>query len=242
MRMPTKASRSVDGSLPALGSRPRRAMPTTAAMSRMAATVPTTIATLTELRLPGRRRRGGLSVVVAVAEHPAAHPAHRVPVLVGDALLERDDGVVGDVDVFRTDLRAALGDVAVGETTLLARLLGAVKHILGLHLEAGHAYEEARPVETVEEAVGAVDVAHVLAQVALDALAELVEAVDVGLADAPRRAVVRGVGERRDRPVDLVVARDVGDQVLDERKCLHGPDGDRTIGEVVDARLAHQRR
>src|SRR5690242_11668272 len=42
--------------------------------------------------------------------------ANRVEELVDDALLQRDDGVVGNRDVFRTDLRAALGDVAVADT------------------------------------------------------------------------------------------------------------------------------
>ena len=62
------------------------------------------------------------------------------------------------------------------------------------------------------------DVADVLAEEALDAFAELVEAVDVLLRDSPGRAVVGRRRERRDLAVHLVVARDIGDEVLDERE------------------------
>src|SRR5439155_21600588 len=49
------------------------------------------------------------------AEDLAAEPDQRVVPAVDDALLHRDDRVVGDLDVFRADLGAALGDVAVAE-------------------------------------------------------------------------------------------------------------------------------
>ena len=49
----------------------------------------------------------------------AAEPRHRVVVGVDHPLLERDDGVVGDLDVLWADLSAALGDVALAETHLL---------------------------------------------------------------------------------------------------------------------------
>src|ERR1035437_9844478 len=142
--------------------------------------------------------------IVAAAEHHTTHPAHRVPVLVRLALLERDDRVVGDVDVFRAQLGAALGDVATPEPTLGARLLGAIEDVLGMHLQPRDTHEEPRSIELVRQPMGAVDVAHILAQVALDALAELVEPVDVRLLDAPRRAVVRRRGERRNLLVDFV--------------------------------------
>src|SRR5579864_2266614 len=108
--------------------------------------------------------------LAAAAEQLASDPAHRVPVLVGHAFLERDDGVVRDVDVLRAHLGAALRDVAVPEPTLLASLVGAIQHVLRMHLEAGDAHEEARPVEAVGVVVRAHDVAHVLTEEALDAL------------------------------------------------------------------------
>ena len=64
-----------------------------------------------------------------------------------------------------------------------------------MHLERGDADEEARAGKTVVLVVVAQHVAHVLAQEALDALAELLHAVDVGLLHAP--GAVRRVGRPR---------------------------------------------
>jgi len=46
-------------------------------------------------------------------------PPHDGVERVGRALLERDDPVVGDVDVLGTDLGAALGDVAEADPRVL---------------------------------------------------------------------------------------------------------------------------
>ncbi len=43
-------------------------------------------------------------------------PRDRIVELVDDPFLERNDRVVGDVDVFGADLGAALGDVAVADS------------------------------------------------------------------------------------------------------------------------------
>ena len=71
------------------------------------------------------------------------------------------------------------------------------------------------------------DVADVLAQEALDALAELLRALDVDLRHAvlARREVRRREG--RDLLGLLVVVRDVGDEVLDHREGTQRGDGDR---------------
>src|SRR5579864_9670489 len=98
---------------------------------------------------------------------------------VGYPLFERDDRVVGDVDVFRTHLGAALGDVAVPEPTLITRQIPPIEHVLGMHLQGRDTHEESRSVETVRIVMAAQYVAHVLTEKALDAFAELVEPVDV---------------------------------------------------------------
>ena len=54
---------------------------------------------------------------------------------IGDALLEGDNRIVGDADVFRTDLGAALGDVASADVGLLPHPLTPVESILGMHLQ-----------------------------------------------------------------------------------------------------------
>ena len=89
------------------------------------------------------------------------------------------------------------------------------------------------------------DVADVLAQEALDALAEFLDAVDVLLGHAP--GAVGGVRrprlERRDALLDPVVPGDVGHQVLDERKGPHRLDRDRLVErQCVHARHAHEPR
>ena len=89
--------------------------------------------------------------------------------------------VVGDVDVLRADLRAALGDVAVADVVLLLQIRNTVLDVERVHLERGRVDEEARPDELVVLGVIAQHVADVLAEEALDALPELLDAVDVTL-------------------------------------------------------------
>src|SRR5258707_3977474 len=67
--------------------------------------------------------------------HPALDPGQRVVELGHDPLLERDDRVVGDVDVLRTDLGAALRDVAEPDAGLRPQELEAVVRVERLHLE-----------------------------------------------------------------------------------------------------------
>src|SRR6478735_1708211 len=104
-----------------------------------------------------------------------AEPDERVVVTPDHALLHRDDRVVGDPDVLGADLRAALRDVAHPDALLVA---GEVRTVLArverVHLELGGPDEEARPREgLLVVLVVAHDVARVLAEEALDALAEL---------------------------------------------------------------------
>src|SRR5207302_2433498 len=59
------------------------------------------------------------------AQQPDQAP-QRIVDLVHHALLERDDGVVGDVDAFRAHAGTALGDVAEPDALRLAQLADAV--------------------------------------------------------------------------------------------------------------------
>ena len=80
----------------------------------------------------------------------------------------------------RADLCAALGDVAVADAAGVADELGAVVRVQRVHLQLGEADEEARAEEVLLVLrVVADDVADVLAEEALDALAELLPALDV---------------------------------------------------------------
>ena len=75
------------------------------------------------------------------------------------------------------------------------------------------------------------DVADVLAQEALDALAELLRPLDVDLLPSGTRRAARSGRrrERRDLAGLLVVERHVGDQVPDHREGPHRRDGDRLV-------------
>ena len=151
------------------------------------------------------------------SEHELHQLQHRVVELVHHPLLERDDGVVRDRDVFRADLRAALRDVAVADAVLLLQVRHAVRGVERVHLQLRDVDEEPRADELVVLVVVAQDVAHVLAQEALDALAELLHAVGVLLLHPPGAVGVVRLPrlERLDLLLHLVVPRHVGDEVLD---------------------------
>src|SRR5215468_1949585 len=77
------------------------------------------------------------------AEDLATEPDQRVVPLVDDALLHRDDRVVGDLDVLRAHLGAALGDVAVPDALLLDReLLAVTLGVQRVHVQLGGPDEE----------------------------------------------------------------------------------------------------
>src|SRR5450756_958256 len=109
-----------------------------------------------------------------------AEPDERVVLAARHALLHRDDRVIGDLDVLGADLGAALGDVAVPEAELVLRDVPAVRLVGGVHLKLRDAHEEPGPGERgLVLRVVPDHVAGVLAEVALDALAELLRPVHV---------------------------------------------------------------
>src|SRR5437867_1890136 len=160
-------------------------------------------------------------------------------------LLERDDRVVGDVNVLRANLGAALGDVAEAEAVRRANEIDALVRVERVHLERGEAHEEPRPGEALLVLfVVADDVADILAEEALDALVEFLNALDVLLVHPPLAVgVLRLRLERGDGLRLLVVERDVGDKVLDHWERLHRRDRDVLSGwELIHARHAHELR
>jgi hypothetical protein len=175
-------------------------------------------------------------------EHPE-QLRHRIKELVNHTLLQRDDGVVGDGDVLGAHLCAALGDVAVADAVFVFEVGDPVFGVEGVHFEGRGVDEEAGADELIVFVVVAEDVADILAEEALDALAELLDAVHVGLVHAP--GAVGGVGlaglEGLNAFLDVVVPGDVGDEVLDEGEGLHGLDNDGHVGgELIHPRHAHE--
>src|SRR5207245_941975 len=114
-------------------------------------------------------------------------PDQRVVVLSDNPLLEGDDRVVGDLDLLRTHLSTALGDVAEAQARSRVDQLEPIVTVEWVHFQRRQAHEEARSGKA--RLVGLViadHVADVLAQEALDALMELLDAIDVFLEHAPR--------------------------------------------------------
>src|SRR5437773_7576949 len=173
--------------------------------------------------------RSGLSALLA-AELPQ-QPDDRVE-RIGRPFLERDDPVVGDVDVLGAHLGAALGDVAQPHPRLILDEARAVAGVQRMHVEPRELDEEARPGESALLVLVVADhVTHVLAQEALDALVELLDAIDVFL-HHPVGAVGLGrlEAQRRHLLGLLVVVGHVGDEVANEREGPDRRDRDRVAG------------
>src|SRR5688572_15793692 len=168
---------------------------------------------------------------------------NRVVQTVDDALFQRDDRVVGNRDALRADLRAAFRDVAIADAMRILELPGAIARVEGMHLESGGVHEMPRADELLEHLMFAQHVTDILAEKTLDALAELLHALDVGLEDAPRtvRRVRRTRRKRLDGQLCAKIPRHIRHEIPDCRKGTHGLDGDR-LGkvELVQASHAHQ--
>ena len=79
-----------------------------------------------------------------------AHQPHEgVVEAVDDPFLQRNDGVVGDADMFRACFGATANDVAQAGTTLVLDLLDPIVGIEGVHVEAGETRHEARAGEVL---------------------------------------------------------------------------------------------
>src|SRR5690242_8888746 len=153
---------------------------------------------------------------------------HGIVQLVDDALLERDDGVVGDRDAFRADLRAAFRDIAVADAVHLLQIARPMFLVEGVHLERGRVDQMPRSDELVEHAVVPQNVAHVLAEETFDALAELLHALGIDLGHPPRAVRVRRRGpEWLDALLRPEVPRHVCYEVADGWEGAHRLDGDR---------------
>ena len=73
-----------------------------------------------------RKGRTASSVCHLLAHDFAEEHGYGVVELVDDALFERDDGVVGDVNFFGADFGAAFGDVAEADAEVVFEKRGAI--------------------------------------------------------------------------------------------------------------------
>src|ERR1700752_3497501 len=110
----------------------------------------------------------------ATTRNLGSEPHDRIELAVHDALLERDQRVVCDLDGLGAHLGAALSDVAHTKTMIILRRVLSIELVQRVHVEFGDAHQEPRPaVGLLVFLVVTDDVADVLAQEAFDALAEL---------------------------------------------------------------------
>src|SRR5262249_21134824 len=135
-----------------------------------------------------------------------------IVVFVNHALFQRDDGIVSDMNLFRTDLGTALGDVAVADAELVFEERGPRDVVLGMHFQAGNTDEKSWAAEIFLLVMVAQHVADILAQEALDAFAEFLNAVNIFLIHLPVGAWLGREG--RNLAIDAVVPGNVGDQIL----------------------------
>src|SRR2546423_679510 len=173
---------------------------------------------------PPQRREG----IVVCVHHP---------------LLERDDGVVRDRDRLGTDLGATLRDVAIPDPARFAEIGPAIRLVERVHFVHRGAHEKRGAHELGVLVVRPQHVTHVLAEEALDALAEFLGPLDLVLIHPP--GTIRRVGgaglEPGDPLVDFVVPGHVGHEVLDHGERLHWRHRDRLAGLIVRyPRHAHQ--
>src|SRR6266581_2158749 len=159
----------------------------------------------------GRAGRQGVDSSLLLPRQLSQEPTHWIVEIIYNSLFERNDRVVGDVDVFGTNFRAAFSDVAVADTELLFQQLGSIQTVKRMHFKPRHAHKESRPAELFLLVVIAQHVANVLAQKAFDALAKLLHAIDFALIHLPLNIWSRLEG--RNLFVNAIVPRNIGNEI-----------------------------
>src|SRR5882672_5607645 len=85
--------------------------------------------------------------------------------LIHHALFQRDNGVIGNLNVFRTDMGAAFGDVAVADVESFSQLADPVFGVERMHFKGGDVDEKAWADEFGVLVMIAEDMADILAEI-----------------------------------------------------------------------------
>src|SRR5207244_12202070 len=93
--------------------------------------------------------------------------------------LQWNNAVVRDLNAFRANLRATFRDVAVADSLRVSQFFNAIFRIERMHLQCADVDEETWSDEFLMHLVVAQHVAHVLTENTLDALPELLPALDI---------------------------------------------------------------
>jgi len=161
-------------------------------------------------------------------------PLQGIEVTIHHAFLERNDRVLGDRNRLGTNLPATSRNVAVADIVVMPQIADTVFRIERMHFECSRIDKEARTDKFLVLVVFSQNVAHVLAEKTLDALAKLLNALDVSLLNAPCTiGGIRRTGfELLDRFLGPEIPRNIRDKVAYDWKRVHWLQDDR--GTQVD--------
>ena len=142
-------------------------------------------------------------------EDGSPDPSKRIIEGIGDALLEGDNRIVGDIDTGRTDVGTTLGDVTIADSELVLDLWNPIHLVHRVHLEICQPDQSAGPTELVELAIFAQNVTGVLADEALDTHPEFLCSLSLELTELPIGLL--GTLNWCDRLSHLIIPRHIAD-------------------------------
>ena len=173
------------------------------------------------------------------------NPSQWVIKFVHNPFLQRNNAIVRDFDLFRTNLGTAFRNIAVADPVGFAQFLDPIFGVERMHLQRGRVNQKARPDKAIAHLVVAQNVADILAKKTFDALPKFLDAVDILLLHPPGPIgrVWRARLKRFDFFLYLKIPRHVGDQILHQRKCFHRLDGYRPVyRQIAHPGHAHELR
>src|SRR5438874_1947086 len=147
---------------------------------------------------------------------PPPNPSQRVVIIIHYTFLQRNNAIVRDLDFFRTNLRAALRNVAVADPVGFAQFFDSIFGIERMHLQRGCVNQKARPDKAIMHLMITQHVADVLTKETFNAFPEFLDSVDILLLHPPGavRRVRRTRLKRFDFLLYLKIPRHVGDQIF----------------------------
>ena len=163
--------------------------------------------------------------------------------LIRNSFLQWYYGIVGNVNVLRTNRGAAFCNVAESNAMRILQISRAVFYVKWVHFQGGIVDHMPRTGEFVMQRMFAQYVTNILAKKALNAFSEFLHPVYVDLRHSP--GSIRRVGRTGlklfDALLDPVVYRYIGDQVFDNRESFHGLNAyGFTLWHVTHAGHAHE--
>ena len=144
---------------------------------------------------------------------PPPNPTKRIVKLIHNTFLQRNDPIVGDLNILWANFRAAFGDVAKADAVGLAQFLDSILGIEWMHLQGRSVNKKARADKFVVHVVIAQDVANILAKKTFNAFSKFLHAIDVLLLHPPGSIcrVGRARLELLDAFFDGKIPRDIRD-------------------------------